>query len=222
MEYIIYTNPGAIDYRASSHSSGYYVDQLSPKKIEVSSRKFESYIKDKYRISLRRYYNIVVMYDVNYQPHCPVCGKPVKFNRLTRGYFETCSDHCNNKLRIIRNQHNLLKGNYDWKSDAKGARTIFRMKGGKSDRCIFYICSCKDDKIKFGVTRNLNGRLSVENGLNSNAMEVDYLHPLFILKSTRYQVSEIEYRVKCFLENNHEFVSKDKLDSIINFIKENY
>lgn len=157
------------------------------------------------------------MYDINYQPHCPICSKSLKFNRLTRGYFETCSNECNNKLRVMRGTHNLLTGNYDWKSDAKGARTIFRMKGGKSDRCLFYLCNAKDDKIKFGITRNLNGRITVNNW--TNAYEVDFLNPIFKLKSTREIVSELEYKLKLFLGDNHEFFSKDKLEGVLEFIK---
>jgi len=219
MEYKIYSNPGVIEYAYVSKNKSYYVDQLSPKLTKVNGKSMQSYIKSRYNLSLRRYFNIIVMYDVNYQPKCPVCGNPVKFNRLTRGYFETCSNYCNNKLRVQRNTHNLQVGNYDWKSDAKSARTLFRMKGRSNDRCLFYICKANDERYKYGVTKNLNGRMIISK-LHSNKDEIDYNSPIFLLKSTRYNVSELEYQLKIHLKDNHEYFHESKLSEVLEFIKE--
>lgn len=77
------------------------VDQLSDEGTLVKVKELDSYLKDKYNLTVEEYYNLVVNGDKDYRPKCP-CGAILRFNRgnFNNPYKQYCSTQCGNKYRI--------------------------------------------------------------------------------------------------------------------------
>lgn len=88
--------PGELVYE-----DGFYFDQLSGTEKDYynwdywfHANQAIKYLKNKYGITTKQYYNIVMYGDINYQATCEKCGGPVEFYKLSRGYSQYCCASC--------------------------------------------------------------------------------------------------------------------------------
>lgn len=85
-----------------------YRDELSEVEVWVPKSKFITYIKDTYHILPEEYYNLVMVNrGIDSFNRCKVCGNVTKFINIFKGYRDTCSVTCRNRL-ISRGNPELI------------------------------------------------------------------------------------------------------------------
>lgn len=99
----VISNNGEKLYRIYSWMTGLSNDILVSGKCLL--KKLKTYFGEE--ISVQIYYDIVCLgiQSIEERPKCIICGKPVKFDRLSEkhkgqgSYFKTCSDSCNKRRK---------------------------------------------------------------------------------------------------------------------------
>lgn len=79
---------------------GNYIDQLSPEGTLVPFRGIENYLRSRYGISQREYYNLIFFGEKEHHEYCKYCGKEVGFISISKGYHQFCNGSCVTKFRL--------------------------------------------------------------------------------------------------------------------------
>lgn len=179
------------------------------------SRGISHYFLNTYGLTLPQVWNIVTGYEKDKVHHCQVCGKELRFQRLSRGFGKTCdSRSCKTKLIMTNDLIRSARCNSlnSVRSQALGRCTQFRNQGLPCDECTLYYATASDH-IKFGITsKELSDRDSW------NHSQYSSINP--IITGTRDRISLIESEVKIRLNQNHEKVHIDDLDRLINLVNQ--
>ena len=242
IKYIV-TNPGEIMIM-----DGIIYDQLD-KNLPIIPRKIIGhYIRKKYNLSQKEYYNIIVFGDGNYKKVCshPECNNEVNFRGLTKGFYDnTCCKSHAQSLSALNGTHHFIKefgsmsnsakkitrervlnGTHqfqDYKNRAKNHRSVFINKGSISDICVFYITELLEspDLIKIGITSDIDYRRYMNNISGSK-----YINTEVIVTSTRVNIADLEMNIKIDMHNlsimGLEYFKKSDKSKIIDYINSNF
>lgn len=167
-----------------------YLDQLSEDTIYVSNKHFSNYLKNTYGISIKTYYDLVVIGNKNHKEVCPVCGEELNLVSLISGYQIFCSPSCkitslNNKLSEERSIYFKNRIGY----------LNFTSKG--NGEAYFYVGKVLNSNIfKFGITRLPERRFKDLN-----------IYSGVIFKGSSYDVARIEYELKVIY--NSEYLNRE-------------
>lgn len=216
---------------SGSGSNTKYLDQLSDDDIWIGAYRIRKYLMDKYGLSPKDYYNLVVYGDINHIEYCSVCGKPTAFDRLSAGYRTSCSRGCSAVLGgnaiapAMRDPNSKCKlackeklkelfsdGTHPFTSvevHARSRMTDFINKGDPDKESWFYVAISNDDRIKFGITDD-------PVAYNANKCIYQKIHPL--IKGTRKSVAYLEYSYKVHFNSRIEYFSKDKYSEMLEWI----
>ena len=201
----------------------YYFDQLDSSLPKVHTQSLKRYLREKYNLTDKEYYNIVVHGNIDYEEHCVWCGKVTPFKSLCKGYQHFCNQSCITKWRLNRDNR-LGKNpfqNREWidQNRSKVAeRQSQRMKDGTHHFCKeynefnasrsrylkygysetnLYICDTNVEGFKkFGLSKYPNGRTTYKSNIVLSNHEILYTGSPEILV-------DIEFELK------REFCSQD-------------
>jgi hypothetical protein len=204
-------------YRNLIYKDGYLLDPFIEEETWIYRRNITKYFQDKYNLNPQQLWNTVNGNPLNYIPKCPICGNPVNFNKLSRGFNETCSASCHTKLQI---KLGVLDDNIDAlnsvDSQARGRFTQFMQSGDSTDKCVFYIATAigVPNMYKFGITSDIYYR--------GHYFGVDFNWYEILLEGTRLEVATLERDLKIKLNQISEWIKKDSLNEFMkkfNYIK---
>lgn len=82
-------SPGKILRKDKNH----YIDQLSEDSL-IFSRQLNNYLHDKYNLTIKEYYNLIMYGDKDYKVLCKNCNSELNFISLSNGYSSKCNE-CN-------------------------------------------------------------------------------------------------------------------------------
>ena len=111
-------------------------------------------------------------------PKCPICGTPLKFINISRGYsFECDRSHITEiSHRDLQYHSNIVSALNSVEAKAKSSYTRFLSLGNCNDQCLFYLILTSTGLIKFGITfmtiedrlhRDLQYHSNIVSALNS-------------------------------------------------------
>lgn len=86
------------------HNVNHYVDQLSDNDELIFTRQLNNYLLNKYNLTIREYYNLVVYGNKDHKIICNKCGNELKFVNLLYGYSNKCNI-CKS-INLINNSNN--------------------------------------------------------------------------------------------------------------------
>jgi len=139
----------------------------------------------------KRWYRRYVLNDVsNHIYKCEICGKPLVFHRISRGYQLNCEDinYCKGKISMDKYYQYHINFINSVESQAKGRATQFKKKGNPDDICAFYVCWVVNE-YKYGITNNyLSERARMFGGSG--------MHYHILLTSTRINIANLECLIK--------------------------
>lgn len=220
-----------------------YLDQLDGHtKIRILS-KFIEYINNKYGLSDKEYYNLVVFNDMNYNKvcECPVCNNYTKFLNINNGYKRFCSNSCGLGSRgdmsgnfksyyerldkTVIKVNNKRKKNFSVMSEEEiislmyhGYRCYSGKYGKKYDTAFLYYAEFDYNPgiFKIGISVNVKDRW----------YKAKYKNPRILYEGSVEDVSKLEYTIKkTFVKNlvltseyPTETFSINDYEKIINFI----
>lgn len=196
-DHIIY-NPGEL----TRTSRVTILDQLSGDSIvKGCNRLLDPYLKERYGITVKEYYNLCVYGDSNYVHMCSHCKLvPTEFRSVVVGYNKYCCTECQS-LGFYENKSYKGIGS-SINSTLLAAKNSFITKH-KGENGYLYLATLVDyDLVKVGVTTNLVRRSKYS--LNSYG-EYKSIKPI-IYGPVEY-ISDLEYRIKL------EFHERSKLGS---------
>lgn len=205
-----------------------YLDQLSNEEIWVSRSYIKRYLRKTYNLSEQEYYNIVVFGDKDYIPKCKFCGRDRKFWRLRDGYYSTCaSEECRamrsseyNKYRwdtLKGEERNEFKSKLGFGSPRTGLlcrakAEYFRLANNLDPSLTYhlYIAVSKDNRYKFGLSSNLDGRKH----------RMKYKSIKSLITGTLEYISKLEYLIKINMPSHSEYFSESELELFKSIYKE--
>lgn len=224
---------------------GKLYDQLDINLPEIPRKIIGHYIRKKYNLSQKEYYNLVVFLDGSVIMTCPICGKEVSFRGLTKGFYDiTCSKSHAQSLSARNGTHHFIKefgsmsnsakvitekrvkaGTHqfqDYKNRSRNHRSVFMNKGLPDDLCVFYITEVPDsDLIKIGITSNIEYR----EFMNSISGFI-YTNTECIVVSTRIKIADLEMNAKIDLHDisvqGLEYFNKSDKYKILDYINSNF
>jgi hypothetical protein len=235
MELKIKRNPGKI-----LRNNYLYYDQLSFIEIGRKLKFMNKYIKDTYNITPSQYYNLIVYNDLNKIHYCEWCGKETEFMDLRKGFKRFCNKSCvtnktldtmnksgtnkfkeksfieENRIRVSKFQRDRIKSGLNpllTEENFLNASKSRYLKYGYKETS-FYVAEVENSELlKIGVSKFPWGRRK-------------YLDKVLINhKVIRTDKPEIIINIEDYIKRNfcidHEFIDKNSLNSIINFV-ENY
>lgn len=216
----------------------WYFDQISG--VGVYERGFKDYLLNKYNLTEREYYNVIMYGDKDKgNPLCPYCLKPTKFLSLRYGYLSYCSpshqslyqksinEHPFQGEKLISsNRYKLINGTHPMNSISvinKRCMNEFINRCNKlgHTHAILYLSTYKDrdDIFKVGISsRTANDRISNgkcrNNGMHKSIHKITEGDPQYIAR--------LEFDIK---ENfSHKDISTEdikfeRLNEVISFIR---
>lgn len=135
---------------------------------------------------------------------CSVCGKPYRFDKLSRGYVRTCSTP--GRCILLEDYRDeiykkfLIRGLNSTYSQAQGRCTQFNSKGESTDICLFYLCMTPDYEFyKFGIT-------SEDIQCRSKMFYCDNKYYHVLVEDQRWYIAELEKLVKINLDQISELI----------------
>lgn len=219
-------------------------DQLDENLPVIPRKIIGYYIRKKYNLSQKEYYNIVVYGDGSLIKRCslPGCDNLVSFRGLTKGFYDnTCCKSHAQSLSALNGTHQFIKefgsmsnsakiitekrvkeGSHqfqDFINRARNHRSVFLNKGLESDMCILYITESDSDPdiIKIGITSNIDNRKSM-----NMISGFKYINTDIIVKDTRVKIADLEMSIKIDLHylavEGLEYFRKSDKQIIIDYI----
>lgn len=200
---------------------GVLYDQLD-ESLPIIPRKIVGYyIRKKYNLSQKDYYDLVVNGCGGLKHVCPICGKEVSFRGLTKGFYDnTCSKSHAQALTAKLGTHHFIKefgsmsnsakiitskrvkeGTHqfqDYRNRARNHRSVFVNKGNSDDVCYFYITKLKgrDGVLKIGITSDIEYR----NTMNQIS-GLEYIEYEILATGNRIEIADLEMNIKIDLHD---------------------
>lgn len=190
--------------------------KFNPRDKELSwdnylSKNVVKWIEYYCNISVEDYFCLFSLHinDRDLRPKCDYgCGTYLPFKSISQGYgrmgnWDPTSKHycCNECQRLAHEKANKESLN-SYLPRIKRLRTMFLSYGNPDDPCEFYVTNTSDNKFKFGVTENIEGRIH-----SIRYAGIKYLNPRVIFRGTRLQVANLEAWIKI------DFKGEEYLDS---------
>lgn len=176
----------------------------------IGSRGISNYFLVTYGLTQSQVWNLVNGYDKDHIHYCPICGKELKFLRLSKGFGKTCgSRSCSMKLVMSDpgTRSSRVTNLNSVSSQARGRSTQFKSQGSLSDPCTLYY-SIEGDIIKYGITsRYLFNRSSWNRNRFSNLS--------IITTGTRELIADLEMQIKIELDNSSEYLPINRLNELL-------
>lgn len=221
---------------------GVLYDQLDTNLATINRKSIKKYLRDKYSLTDKEYYGMVVHLDPLYSHKCPVCGSITSFRGLTKGFYDmTCSKSHAQSLAAINGTHHFIKefgsmsecakiitkkrkdnGTHqfqDYKVRSRNHMSVFLNKGNESDQCCIYITEVPEsDMIKLGITSDIDYRSKM-----NEISGFRYTNTEVILRSDRRTIAEMEMNLKIDLHDisvkGLEYFKLSDKQTIINYVK---
>lgn len=189
-----------------------YLDQLDDNIVWVNRLFMKRYLKSKYRITEKEYFNIVVYGDRDIRLKCR-CGRDLKYYRLNAGYYRSCA-----RKECISGSHSIanhirwknLKGKereefsnkLGFSSKESGTHLVryaaykrFLNQGDPNDICFLYLAKTKNGKLKFGVSKDPDYRQK----------RMGFKKYIIIRKGSREYISRLEFNIKIEMNTCSEY-----------------
>ena len=217
---------GMIISRSKTKRTREYLDQLRDDKDKwIPSTKIQSYLRDRYGLSLENYYKLVMGLTSN--PKCAYCGSNTPFKGLAKGYARCCSRSHDTSYRNLINNPSTINGspmkgkNHSKEAKIKNAKWHatdfeylvnsaygrFIKLGSLEDKCYIYIAHNNGKLFKVGITSTPKNRSKV----------FGWFH--VVRSSNRLTVATIERDLKLmFRPKLHEWYDWKNLRKVLNFI----
>lgn len=142
---------------------------------------------------------------------CPICNKPKKFIRISKGYYRACDKphSCN----MLENHTYIKYPKFNNKSNINSNYIRYIHRGNLDDPCCYYIAWYRDyNWYKIGITCDyIESRTRWDKG--------SILHRHILITGTRLEIATLERDIKLYFNISEEYLKLSQIKEFKNVFR---